>query len=208
MQASDFKPDGTPLVPIIANEKPGDIKYVDVNGDGVIDGKDQTVIGNPTPKVDYFANFRLTYKRWELEALFQGVSRTDAVLGGMLAYPLDMSFDGGVPTRYYADNYWTPQRTNARFPRLTTSPSINKLSSDFWFQNGAYIRVKYIQLGYNFSSDRLKRIGINGARVYVNAQNPFVITSMKLVDPESQGNQWTYGIMKMYTAGISISYNL
>jgi TonB-linked SusC/RagA family outer membrane protein len=204
LQASDFKPDGTPLVPIIANEKPGDIKYVDVNGDGVIDGKDQTVIGNPTPKVDYFANFRLTYKRWELEALFQGVSRTDAVLGGMLAYPLDMSFDGGVPTRYYADNYWTPQRTNARFPRLTTSPSINKLSSDFWFQNGAYIRVKYIQLGYNFSSDRLKRIGVNGARVYVNAQNPFVITSMKLVDPESQGNQWTYGIMKMYTAGVSI----
>lgn len=204
LQASDFKADGTPLVPIIANEKPGDIHYVDVNGDNVIDGKDQTVIGNPTPKVDYFANIRLTYKKWELEMLLQGVSKDDAILAGMLAYPLDMSFDGGVPTRYYADNYWTPQRTDARFPRLTTSPSINKLNSDFWIQNGAYARIKYIQLGYNFSSQRLKRVGINGARIYVNAQNPFVFTSMKLVDPESQGNQWTYGIMKMYTAGVSI----
>jgi len=204
LQAGDFKPDGTALVPIITNEKQGDIRYVDVNGDGLIDGNDQTVIGNPTPKADFFANFRITYKKWELEMLLQGVSKNDATLAGMLAYPLDMSFDGGVPTQYYADNYWTPERTNARFPRLTTSPSISKLSSDFWLQNGAYVRMKYIQLGYNFSSTRLKRIGINSARAYVNAQNPFVFTSMKLVDPESQGNQWTYGIMKMYTAGVSI----
>jgi TonB-linked SusC/RagA family outer membrane protein len=204
LQASDFKPDGTPLVPVIANAKPGDIRYLDQNGDNIIDGNDQTVIGNPTPRADFFANFRITYKKWELEMLLQGVSKSDAVLAGMLAYPLDMSFDGGVPTKYYAENYWTPQRTNARFPRLTTTPDINKLSSDFWLQNGAYIRMKYIQLGYNFSSTTLKRIGVNGARVYVNAQNPFVFTSMKLVDPESQGTQWTYGIMKMYTAGVSI----
>lgn len=204
LQAADFKPDGTPLVPVIANAKPGDIRYLDQNGDNVIDGNDQTVIGNPTPRADFFANFRITYKKWELEMLLQGVSKSDAVLSGMLAYPLDMSFDGGVPTQYYADNYWTPERTNARFPRLTTTPDINKLSSDFWIQNGAYIRMKYIQLGYNFSSTTLKRIGVNGARVYLNAQNPFVFTSMKLVDPESQGNQWTYGIMKMYTAGVSI----
>jgi TonB-linked SusC/RagA family outer membrane protein len=201
LQATDFKPDGTPLVPVIANAKPGDIRYLDQNGDNIIDGNDQTVIGNPTPRADFFANFRITYKKWELEMLLQGVSKSDAVLAGMLAYPLDMSFDGGVPTKYYADNYWTPERTNARFPRLTTTPDINKLSSDFWIQNGAYIRMKYIQLGYNFSSTTLKRIGVNGARVYVNAQNPFVFTSMKLVDPESQG---TYGIMKMYTAGVSI----
>ncbi|MGF6849542.1 TonB-linked SusC/RagA family outer membrane protein [Chitinophaga sp. W3I9] len=204
LQAADFKPDGTPLVPVIANAKPGDIRYLDQNGDNIIDGNDQTVIGNPTPRADFFANFRITYKKWELEMLLQGVSKSDAVLSGMLAYPLDMSFDGGVPTQYYADNYWTPERTNARFPRLTTTPDINKLSSDFWIQNGAYIRMKYIQLGYNFSSTTLKRIGVNGARVYLNAQNPFVFTSMKLVDPESQGNQWTYGIMKMYTAGVSI----
>lgn len=204
LQAADFKPDGTPLVPVMANAKPGDIRYLDQNGDNIIDGNDQGVIGNPTPRADFFANFRITYKKWELEMLLQGVSKNDAVLSGMLAYPLDMSSDGGIPTKYYADNYWTPQRTNARFPRLTTTPDINKLSSDFWIQNGAYVRMKYIQLGYNFNGTTLKRIGVNGARVYVNAQNPFVFTPMKLVDPESRGNQWTYGIMKMYTAGVSI----
>ena len=204
LQASDFKPDGTPLVPVISNEKPGDIRYLDLNGDKIIDGNDQTVIGDPTPQTDFFANVTVTYKKWQLEMLLQGVSKNDAVLNGMLAHPLDMSSDGGVPTRYYADNYWTPERTNARFPRLSTTPDINKLSSDFWIQNGGFVRVKYIQLGYNFNGVALKRIGVNGARVYVNAQNPFVFTSMKLTDPESRGNQWTYGIMKMYTAGVSI----
>ena len=204
LQAADFKPDGTPLVPVITNEKPGDIRYLDLNGDKIIDGNDQTVIGDPTPRTDFFANFTITYKKWELEALLQGVSKSDAVLNGMLAHPLDMSYDGGVPTLYYADNYWTPERNGARFPRLSTTPDINKLPSDFWIQNGAFVRVKYIQLGYNFNGVALKRIGVNGARVYVNAQNPFVFTSMKLTDPESQGNQWTYGIMKMYTAGVSI----
>lgn len=204
LQPSDFASDGKAQVPIIPNQKPGDIKYVDVNSDGIIDGNDQGLIGNPTPNWNYFANFRFTYKGLELEFLLQGVSKNDALLTGMLAYPLDMTFDGGVPTTYYAQNYWTPERAGARFPRLSTTPTVNKLSSDFWFQNGAYLRMKYIQLGYNIQSPFLKRIGVNAAKVYANAQNPFVFTSLKLTDPESQGNQWTYGIMKMYTVGLNV----
>lgn len=206
LQADDFEADGKSKVPIFLGQVPGDIKYIDQNGDGTIDGNDQKLIGNRTPKVDYFANFRIGYKNWDLEWLIQGVSNNDVLLAGMLAYPLDMSFDGGVPTKYYSENYWTPERTDARFPRLTTSPASNKLASDFWFQNGAYARLKYVQLGYNIQTTGLKRTGIRNIRVYANAQNPFIITSMKLTDPESQGNQWTYGIMKTYMIGCNVQF--
>ncbi len=206
LQESDFGPGGASTVPIYAGQKPGDIRYVDQNGDKVIDGKDQQLIGNRTPLVDYFANFSLSYRNFDLEFLIQGVSSNDVLLAGMLAYPLDMSFDGGVPTKYYSENYWTPQRPNARFPRLNTLPASNKLTSSFWFQDGAYMRMKYIQLGYNLQSAALKRMGIQGMRIYANAQNPFVITGMKLVDPESQGNQWTYGIMKTYMMGLNVQF--
>lgn len=204
LQEHDFDADGNPLVPTLPGSRPGDIKYLDLNGNKIIDSDDQTMIGNTTPRLNYFANFRIAWKGLDLEFLLQGTGNADALLEGMLALPLDNSKDGGVPTRFYADNYWTPQRTNAMFPRLSSLPSNNKLSSDFWFQNSAYLRVKYIQLGYRMESDFLKRAGIKGLRFYLNAQNPLTFTSLKLTDPESQGNQWTYGVMKAFIAGLNI----
>ncbi|MFB6457003.1 TonB-dependent receptor [Chitinophaga sp. Hz27] len=206
LQASDFDAAGNPLIPMVAGSKPGDIKYVDRNGNKIIDSDDQMRIGNPVPTTNYFANFRIAYKNWDLEFMFQGVNKCDAVLQGMLALPLDMSKDGGVPTKYYSSRYWTPERTNAMFPRLSAAPANSKYSSDFWFENGAYLRLKYAQLGYNVISDGLKRRGISRIRGYVNAQNAWTLSSMKLMDPESQGNQWTYGVMQTFIAGINVQF--
>lgn len=206
LQQSDFDNTGKALVPTLTGAAPGDIKYVDMSGNGRIDDADQELIGNPVPQLNYFSNFRVSYKKLDLEFLIQGTGKSDAILLDMFALPLDLSKDGGVPTKYYAAHYWTPDRTDARFPRLSTAPANNKLSSDFWFQNGAYMRVKYIQLGYNFNSSFLKRAGVSSMRMYFNAQNPFTFTDLKLTDPESRGNQWTYGIMKTYTVGCNIQF--
>jgi TonB-linked SusC/RagA family outer membrane protein len=206
LQQSDFDNAGNPLIPVLPNAKPGDIKYIDLDGDKVIGLGDQGVIGNPVPKLTYFANLSVAYKNFDIEALFQGVGKNDAVLYGMFAQPLDFSADGGVPTTYYDANYWTPDRPNARFPRLSTAPANNKLSSDFWFQNGAYLRVKYIQLGYNFQNTLAKKLGVAGIRAYVNAQNPATFTSVKITDPESRGYQWTYGLVELYTVGLSVKF--
>lgn len=206
LQTSDFDASGNPLVPVLPNSKPGDIRYLDIDGDKVIGLGDQGLIGNPVPELTYFANLRISYKNFDLEALLQGTGKSDAVLYGMFAYPFDFSADGGVPTTYYADNYWTPQRTDARFPRLNVAPANNKVSSDFWFQNGAYMRVKYLQLGYNFQAPLAKKLGVNSIRAYFNAQNPFTFTSVKITDPESRGYQWTYGLVKLYTIGLSIKF--
>jgi hypothetical protein len=206
LQQSDFDNAGKALVPVLPNAAPGDIKYLDLSTDGEINAKDQTLIGNPVPQLNYFSNFRISFKKLDLEFLLQGTGKSDAILLDMFALPLDLSKDGGVPTKYYAGHYWTPERTDARFPRLSTAPANNKLSSDYWFQNGAYLRVKYIQLGYDITSSFLKRTGINSMRMYFNAQNPFTFTKLKLTDPESRGNQWTYGIMKTYTVGCNIQF--
>ncbi len=206
LQMSDFDNTGNPLVPVLPLSKPGDIKYLDLNGDQVIGQEDQGVIGNPVPKFNYFANLRIAYKNFDFETLFQGVGSSDAVLYGKFAQPLDLSADGGVPTTYYADNYWTPERTNARFPRLSTSPAINKESSNFWFQNGAYLRVKYAQLGYTFQKSAARKLGLSSVRAYINAQNPFTFTSVKITDPESRGYEWTYGLVELYTVGFSVKF--
>lgn len=206
LQASDFDATGKPLIPVLPNSKPGDIRYLDIDGDKVIGLGDQGLIGNPIPELTYFANFRIAYKNFDLEALVQGTGKSDAVLYGMFAYPFDFSADGGVPTTYYADNYWTPQRPDARFPRLNIAPANNKVSSDFWFQNGSYLRVKYLQLGYSFQAPLVKKLGVNSIRAYFNAQNPFTFTSVKITDPESRGYQWTYGLVKLYTIGLSIKF--
>ncbi|WP_207514329.1 TonB-dependent receptor [Longitalea luteola] len=206
LQETDFDNSGKAVVPVLPNAAPGDIKYLDLSEDGEINAKDQTVIGNPVPQINYFSNFRISYRKIDLEFLIQGTGKSDAVLLDMFALPLDLSKDGGVPTTYYAANYWTPERTDARFPRLSTAPANNKLSSDFWFQNGAYLRVKFIQLGFDLTSPLIKRTGINSMRLYFNAQNPFTFTRLKLTDPESRGNQWTYGIMKTYTLGCNIQF--
>lgn len=206
LQASDFDANGNPLVPVLPNAKPGDIKYMDLDGDQVIGLGDQGLIGNPVPQFNYFTNFRVAYKNFDFETLLQGTGKSDAVLYGMFAFPLDFSADGGVPTTFYAENYWTPERTNARFPRLNVTPANNKVSSDFWFQNAAYLRVKFVQLGYNFNGPFVKRLGVNSIRAYFNAQNPVTFTSVKITDPESRGYQWTYGLVKLYTLGFSVKF--
>lgn len=206
LQDADFNKDGTAKIPVLKGEQPGDIKYLDVNGDGVIDANDESNIGNPTPKLNYFANVKISYGDLDLEFLLQGVGKSEALLADMLALPLNLSKDGGVPTQYYSQHYWTPDRTDARFPRLLSDPANNALASDFWFQNGRYLRLKYIQLGYNIHSTALNHVGIRSARVYVNAQNGLTITPLKLTDPESRGNQWTYGVMKAFIVGVNVQF--
>ena len=206
LQVSDFDVDGNPLIPVLPNAKPGDVKYLDLDGDQLIGAGDQGLIGNPVPELTYFANFRVAFKSFDIEALFQGVGKNDAVLYGMFAQPLDLSADGGIPTTYYSKNYWTAENPNARFPRLSTAPANNKVSSDFWFQNGAYLRVKFVQLGYNLNSRVAKKVGVAGIRAYLNAQNPLTFTSVKITDPESRGYQWTYGLVELYTVGFNIKF--
>lgn len=194
------------------SQGPGDIHYKDLNNDGVINDDDQRMIGDPTPRINYFANFSVSYKKFDIEVLLQGAGNHDysANLGGKssgyLWHPLNMSASGGVPTTYRAENSWRENNQDALYPRIKTTPGTNVFISDFWLFNARYMRVKFIQAGYRLSGNTLNKYGIKSSRIYLNAQNPFLFTGVKMADPESQGGSWTYGIMKTFTVGLTANF--
>lgn len=211
LQESDFitNADGK-LVPkegtiIIDGQEPGDIHYVDVNGDKAITADDRVIMGNSEPKFNYFTNFSVRWKGLDFEVMLQGVNGVEAYYGGNFAVPLRLDGNSTTPQKFHLD-YWTPENPNARFPRLTPTPGNNSFSSDFWKFDASYCRVKYIQLGYTFKQEWIRKFYVNNLRVFVNLQNPFTFADEDRVDPEGRGSHTTYPMVKTYSAGLNIAF--
>lgn len=174
--------EGYPLLP---NAKPGDIRFVDVNGDGVINEDDRTIIGDPTPDWTYGFNLNIGYKGFDVLVFGQGVWGNDV-------YNATRRFD--LPkANFTADalGRWTGEGSSTDFPRLNAndgdaSSSNRNLtrSSDFWVQNGAFFRVKTLQLGYTLPTAVANRAGMKKARIYVSGNNLLTLTAYKGFDPE------------------------
>ena len=213
LQEDDFTTDASgDLVPkegvvIYDGQQPGDIHYLDTNGDGEITTDDRVIRGDDQPSLNYFANLTLNWKKWNLEVLFQGVTGVDAYYSGVFANGLDITGDGQTPLQVQTD-YWTPTNTDARYPRLAPNGTYgnNQHTSDFWYFDAGYCRVKYIQLGYTFDQIGLKKWGISSIRLYVNAQNPFTFAKEDLVDPESRGQLASYPLVKTYSFGVNLNF--
>ena len=190
----------------LPNTLPGDIKYVDQNGDGVINNLDRVNLGDPFPHLNYAINLNLGYKRWDFSLIGQGVGKRLGRLGGMEGYPVLV--DGatnalGAPRQYYADNRWTPENPNSRFPRVWTGASTNTYMSDVWLSDASFFRFKMIQLGYTFP-----KIGsaIRNLRVYVNAQDALTITKWEGLEPERNGGNGRYPRMAIYSLGFKATF--
>ena len=195
--------------------KPGDIKFADVNGDGVIDGNDRTAIGSPLPKFTYGFNADLKWKQFDLSLFIQGSY-------GNKIYDL---------TRYYGDFYdlsaynkfsriegaWTPSHTQTGIPRLSINdPNNNIRPSSYFVQNGSYARLKNLQVGYTFQTK-----GKAGSiRVYAMAQNLLTLTHYQGMNPEvglqnySSSNRnldigvdrGLYPPSKVFTLGLNLNF--
>ena len=139
LQESDFSKDESGNwipkdgVIIYDGQQPGDIHYLDTNKDGKITTDDRVIRGDEQPKLNYFANISLDYKKWSLEVLFQGVSGVDAYYSEPYSFGLSTSGDGQTPLSVQTD-YWTPTNTNARYPRIAPNSTYgnNNHRSDFW----------------------------------------------------------------------------
>lgn len=194
-------------VVIFSGQGPGDIHYIDQNDDGKIDLKDRVIKGNGEPTLNYFGNISLNYKKFNLEVLFQGVSNVEAYYDGTYRHGLSLEGEGATPTTAQQD-YWTPENTGARYPRLapTSQYGNNHHTSTYWRFDASYCRVKYIQIGYTFDQMGLKKLGISSIRPYFNAQNPFTIAKDNLVDPEARGRASSYPLLKTYSFGVNINF--
>ncbi|MEI6409616.1 MAG: TonB-dependent receptor [Bacteroidota bacterium] len=161
------------------NTAPGDIKFKDLNGDNVIDSKDQTYIGNPSPKFTYGATIDLEYKGFDLGIFLQGSQGNDI-------YNATVRYDFSYVNRPVSVlKRWTGPNTSNSEPRVNLNdPNQNARVSDRFVEDGSYIRIKNVQLGYNLPKSILNKIKLEKFRIYVSAQNLYTITKYSGMDPE------------------------
>jgi len=181
-----------------ASTAPGDLKFRDLNKDGKIDANDRTYLGSYLPKVSYGLNISLNYKNLDLGIFFQGVqgnkiyNDTRVITEGMIRF-----FNAGKQVL----NAWTPTNTNTNIPRaIANDPNGNSRTSTRFLEDGSYLRLKNIALGYNFSSRQLTswtKGTVSSFRVYVSGQNLLTFTKYTGYDPEvgnRTGSSLTNGI--------------
>ncbi|MEN7548004.1 TonB-dependent receptor [Rapidithrix thailandica] len=185
--------------------KPGDIKLVDLNGDGVVDEEDRTIIGNNIPRYTFGLNLSAQYKGFDFAAFFQGVMKVDNYYYG--AANEGANFENFTSTRVL--DRWTESNPGGTFPRLeVASNKNNSLRSDFWVRDASYFRLKNIQLGYTFPSVWTEKIKIERARVYVGGTNLFTITDVESgLDPENYSGRPTYyPPVTIYSMGVNLTF--
>jgi hypothetical protein len=186
--------------------KPGDVKVLDLNKDGKINADDMTYLGNPFPKYTFGSNLNLSYKSFGLNMFWQGASGVGVRLARALAEQGNFE---GFTHKIYTNNYWTPENTDARFPRPTKQDLRNQASTDRMVIDASYLRLKNVQLVYNLPTALTQRAAISRMSVYVSATNLFTFSKLTEwnLDPETlSGWQDYYPQTGLYTFGVNIQF--
>ncbi|QEE50682.1 TonB-dependent receptor [Flavobacterium alkalisoli] len=174
-------------VPVGVSVQPGDNRYVDLNKDGKIDDNDKFIFGNPFPRYTYGVTYNLGYKNFDLGIFVQGVGKRTMMIRGELVEPFHYNY--GMTMYTHQLDYWTPQNPDAKYPRLAnngTQSNTNNFrrGSDMYLYDGAYLRLKNVQIGYSLPDSAAKQIGVEKFRMYASGQNLFTLSKVKFVDPE------------------------
>ena len=191
------------------NASPGDIRFVDTNGDGTINTDDIEDIGSPWPDHVIGLNLSMNYKGFDF----------NFILGTQLGHDIFRTYErSDITFTNYQDFWldrWTPENPSGTLPRLVSSdPNNNQRPSDFYVEDGSFLRLRNIQLGYTLPEDLLEKAQIRGLRLYVSANNLFTVTNYRGFDPEIGTSGWIldtgidkgfYPANKTVGAGIKIT---
>lgn len=192
--------------------QPGDIKYVDINGDGKLDANDRTTLGSWSPSITFGFNLSADWNGFDFTAAFQGAAGVKGYITREgVGY---VNGDASKPSTLWLD-HWTPQNTNAATPRLIQGMegwSMPTTTSDFWIQNASYLRMKTLQIGYTFPKTWLNKIGITNVRLFYTGENLLTFTGfMDGYDPEApitndnmKGNY--YPQIKTHSFGLNVTF--
>nr|WP_232731545.1 TonB-dependent receptor [Tenacibaculum sp. SZ-18] len=186
---------------------PGDLKFVDTNGDGVINFDDRTFIGNPQPEFLMGLNLNFNYKNWDFTSYMYAELNKEMV----------RNYERDQPNvnrhAFYLDR-WTGPGTSNEVPRITTGATNNKLFSSFYVEDASFLRVQNIQIGYSLPNSVLEKIGFSKVRLYSTVNNAFTFTNYKGFDPtgtsgEPIGGGIDYGfypISRQYLFGLNLAF--
>ena len=205
--------------------KPGDVKYMDINGrdaqgnltgkpDGIINESDRESLGSRYPSINYGFTMGAEYKNFDLSMVWQGVADAKIMLDGRLQRPF---WVGASPLTNHMDR-WSTENRDARFPRTSLANTSNYQSSDFWMENGAYLKLRNIQLGYTLPKMITSKVGLERVKFYISGENLLTLTSFNEgFDPEdigsgdpvwfmgSNSNQ-NYPTTKRFLAGLIVTF--
>lgn len=213
---SDFLDPSTgilkPGLPVsdLGTVRPGDIKYVDLNGNGHIDPYDRTAIGHPkVPEIVYGFGISAVWKGIDLSAFFQGAANFSNMLHGTVFIP---GSGGGARGNIYSnvDDRWTPENPSSDvfYPRLSSSPNNNNNQySSWWLRNAAYLRLKNLEAGYSFPKRWIQKAKMRNARIFFRGTNLLTFAAFDMWDPEI-GSQdgFDYPLMRMYAVGLEFTF--
>lgn len=198
----------------------GDIKYRDINGDDKITSLDQVPIGYPTtPEIIYGFGASSGYKGFDISLFFQGSARSSFWIDANATAPfIDHSWDGDPFADYqkdnallqaYADSYWSETNRDiyALWPRLSDYAEPNNTARSTWFmQNGSFLRLKSMEIGYSLPKKIFDRMGLEQARFYVSGTNLLMFSKFKLWDAEMGGNGLGYPVQRVVNLGVQVSF--
>jgi TonB-linked SusC/RagA family outer membrane protein len=202
--------------PAQGNAMAGDIKFRDLNGDGMINNRDQTAIGYPTtPEINYGFGASLGWKAWDISFFFNGVARRSFWIN---YYNVSPFFNTVAPqqghnalAQFIADSHWSESNRDpyAVWPRLASSAGNagTNASTNTWFmRDGAFLRLKQVELGYSLPKSLIKRFGMEAFRVYATATNLFCISKFSVWDVEMAGNGLGYPIQRGFNIGLNLTF--
>ena len=189
--------------------KPGDIRYLDKNGDGVIKpDDDRFIVGNDFPRYTFGFTYGLEYKGFDFSMMWQGVGRRNKWMRGESVEAFHNNNEG--PVMDFHQDRWTPNNPDATYPRLTmgAESANNAAKSDFWIQDAKYLRLKNAQIGYTFPQQWMKKLYVKNLRIFASVQNPLTFTKMKGWDPEytGDGSGRSYPVARVYSFGLNVKF--
>lgn len=208
---NDFNEDGTlkaELPQPAGKVYPGDIKFKDLNDDGIIDNDDQTRIGYPKrPAYTFGLNLGGEYKGFFLSMNWAGAAQCDIQMSNAYIRPF---YDGQMLYQYMADDHWTSENADkAKYPRLSLSSTTNMVNNRVWMKDASYVKLKNLTFGYKITSDKiLKAIGASQLSVQFTGYNLLTLDKLKIFDPEGEltRDNNTYPITKIFSFGLNVVF--
>jgi TonB-linked SusC/RagA family outer membrane protein len=201
----------------IAEYLAGDIKYKDLDGDGLVNSRDMVALGYPsTPEINYGFGVSVGYKGWDLSVFFQGSGRASFFVDPKAMAPFVQSTDNATGkvlenglAQFIVDDYWTELTQNpyAKWPRLANHEIANNtVRSDWWMYMNRYLRFKSFEVGYTLPKELTSKILMSSARIYFSGTNLFLLSDFKTWDVELGGNGLNYPLQRVFNIGINFSF--
>ena len=190
-----------------AGARVGGLKYADLNGDGMINEKDRTWVFNPVPNFSYGINVYLAYRDIDFTMFWQGVSGVDIINDQKFQTDFWSITDAGSNKGERLINAWTQANSSSTIPALTTSNGADegRLSS-YFVENGSYIKMRTLQLGYTLPESLAKKVLLSKARIYLSGDNLVTIKSSSLTCSDPESTAWNYPHTASFTFGIQLGF--